>query len=139
MKIVYKYNNIDIKTYGVSVSKGKGFMGRPERKVPKKYEYPDENGYIPDLTNVKYKERVITLECFIVANSAIDLVSKFNAFSKAMMQSELVPFVITINTTQVFAGNVFVSNISDLNKTLKDGQNVGTFILSIIEPNPTIS
>ena len=139
MKIVYKYNGIDLKTYGVSVSKGKGFMGRPERKVPKKYEYPDENGYIPDLTNTKYKERIITLECFIVANSAIELVSKFNAFTSAMMQSELVAFTVSINSTQVFTGNVFVSNISALNKTLKDGQNVGTFILSIIEPNPTIS
>lgn len=138
MKIIYKYNQVDLKSYGVSVSRGRGFLGRPERKEPKKYEYPDENGYIPDLTNTKYKERIITLECFIVANSAIELVSQFNAFSKAMMQSEPVPFAVTINTTNVFSGNVFVSNISDLQKTFKDGENVGTFILSIVEPNPTI-
>lgn len=139
MKIIYKYNGIDLKTYGVSVSKGRGFMGKPERKEPKKYEFPDEHGYIPDLTTPIYKERSISLDCYIMADSAVDLVTKFNAFSSAMLSvTGLVPFTVTINTTQVYSGNVYASSISELNKTFEEGKNVGTFTLTIIEPNPTI-
>ena len=139
MKIIYNYNGVDLKTYGVSVSKGRGFMGKPERKEPKKYEFPDEHGYIPDLTVPVFKERSISLDCYIMADSAVDLVTKFNAFSTAMLSvTGLVPFTVTINTTQVYSGNVYTSSISELNKTFEEGKNVGTFTLTIIEPNPTI-
>lgn len=139
MKITYKYNNVDLKTYGVSVAKGRGFIGKPERKEPKKYEFPDEHGYIPDLAVPVFKERTISLDCYIIADNAIDLVTKFNAFSSAMLSvTGLVSFTVTIDATQVFSGNVYTSGISELNKTFDEGKNVGTFTLTIIEPNPTI-
>lgn len=140
MNIVYTYNGVDLKTYGVSVSKGRGFLGDPERKDPKKYEYPDENGYIPDLVDPVYKERTITLECYIVADNPVQLATKHKTFTRAMTGvTGLVPFTVTINGTQVFSGSVYADKVSDINKTFSDGKNVGTFNLTIVEPNPTIS
>lgn len=139
MKITYKYNNVDLKTYGVSVAKGRGFIGKPERKEPKKYEFPDEHGYIPDLAVPVFKERTITLDCYIIGSSATDLVTKFNTFSTAMLGvTDLVAFTVAIDSTTVFTGNVYTSGISELSKTFDEGKNVGTFTLTIIEPNPTI-
>lgn len=139
MNIVYKYNGTDLKTFGVRVSKGKGFLGRPERKEPKKYEYPDKHGFLPDLATPVYKEREITLDCFIVAENAISLASMFNSFSSAIMDvTAVVPMLISINGTQIYSGSVYASEISQLNKTFDQGKNVGTFTITIIEPNPTI-
>ena len=140
MKIVYKYNNVDLKTYGVSVSKGKGFLGDPERKDPKKYEYPDENGYLPDLTTPVYKERTITLECYIAADSAILLATKHKAFTRAMTGvTGLVPFTVTIDGTVIYSGSVYADKITDLNKEFSNGKNIGTCTLTIVEPNPEIA
>ncbi len=139
MKVVYKYNNVDLKTYGVSVARGKGFLGVPQRKKPKVYEYPEHNGYAVDLSVPVYEARKITLDCFITANSAIQLASMYNAFTKAMLNvTDTVPFGVFINNSQVFSGKVFTESVSELNKTFEHGKNVGTFTLTIIEPEPTI-
>ena len=140
MKVTYKYNNVDLRNYGVRVSKGRGFLGTPARKEPKKYEYPDENGYLPDLVNPVYEARKITLECFIVADNAIQLSSRYTTLTGALLSAtSLVPLLVEIGTTPVFSGDVYTASISELNNTLSEGKNVGTFNIEIVEPSPIIS
>lgn len=140
MRVTYKYNNVDLRNYGVRVSKGRGFLGVPARKEPKKYEYPDENGYLPDLTNPVYEARTITLECFIMADSAIQLSSKYKTLTEALLSvTSLVPLIVEIDTTRVFSGDVYTVSISELNNIFSEGKNIGTFNIEIVEPNPTIS
>lgn len=140
MRVTYKYNNMDLRNYGVRVSKGRGFLGVPARKEPKKYEYPDENGYLPDLIDPVYEARTVTLECFIIADNAIQLSSRYKTLTDILLSvTSLVPFIVEIDAIQVFSGNVYTKSISELNKFFSEGKNVGTFNIEIVEPNPTIS
>ncbi len=140
MKVVYTYNGADLKSFGVCVSKGEGFLTVPARKKPNIYEYPDSNGYLPDLAVPVFEARTITLDCFIVADDASDLVSKLNSFSKAILcVTSLVPFSVSIDGSHVFSGNVYATDISDPEKTFVDGKNVATFKVTIVEPEPNVS
>lgn len=135
MNIKYSYNGKNLKDYGVFVSKGRGFIGSPRRKEPKKYEWSDESGFVPDLINPVYEARTITLECFIVAESAVDLIHRFNAFTSELIGvTSLVPLVIEVKGQVVYIGNTYTSAISELNKTFSEGKNTGTFTITIIDP-----
>ena len=139
MKVSYQYNGTPFEAYGVYVSNGGGFLGAPTRKTPKTYEYPDHNGYLPDLEVPVYEARTISLDCFIVTDSAAGLITQYTAFTKALLGvTQTVPLTVSIDGGQVYTGQVYTSAISDLVKTFVDGRNVGTFKVTIIEPEPTV-
>ena len=139
MKVSYQYNGISFASFGVYVSNGGGFLGAPARKKPKTYEYPDHNGYLPDLEVPVYEARTISLDCFIVTDSAAELVTRFTAFTKALLGVTVtVSFSVAIDGSTVYTGQVYTSAISDIVKTFVDGRNVGTFKVTIIEPEPTV-
>ena len=139
MKVSYQYNGTPFEAYGVYVSNGGGFLGAPARKKPKTYEYPDYNGYLPDLEAPVYEARTISLDCFIVTDSAAGLITQYTTFTKALLGvTQTVPLTGSIDGGQVYTGQVYTSAISDLVKTFVDGRNVGTFKVTIIEPEPTV-
>lgn len=138
MKVIYTIDGVNLKTYGVYVSSGTGFLGLPKRKAPETYEYPDENGFLPDLSKVVYEKRDIILDCFMKADSAVLLASKFKSFSQAMLsKTQLARLVVSLESnTVIFAGDVYVEEISQINKQFSKGINVGTFKIDIVEPQP---
>ena len=139
MKVSYQYNGTSFASFGVYVSNGGGFLGAPARKKPKTYEYPDHNGYLPDLEVPVYEARTISLDCFIVTDSAAGLIAQYTAFTKALLGvTATVSFSVAIDGSTVYTGQVYASAISDLVKTFVDGRNVGTFKVTIIEPEPTV-
>lgn len=139
MKVSYQYNGTSFASFGVYVSNGGGFLGAPARKKPKTYEYPDHNGYLPDLEVPVYEARTISLDCFIVTDSAAGLIAQYTAFTKALLGVTVtVPFSVAIDGSTVYTGQVYASAISDLVKTFVDGRNVGTFKVTIIEPEPVV-
>lgn len=141
MDITYIFDSVNFKTHGVYVSKSEGLIGRPNRKEPEKYHYPDESGYVPDLATVAYEARKITLDCFIKAAGPLDLVSQYNSFTAAMLGKTAVKTLqvaIVSGVTSLYF-QAYVESISELDKTLKAGRNVGTFKIVFIEPRPAIS
>ena len=139
MNVTYQYNGMDFRAQGVYVANGGGFLGAPARKKPKQYEYPDHNGYLPDLEKPVYEARTITLDCFLVTDTAAELVTRFTSFSKSLLGvTGLVPFSVALDGVNIFSAQVYTSAISDLAKTFVDGRNVGTFKVTIIEPEPTV-
>ena len=139
MEINYQYNGASFASYGVYVSNGSGFLGTPARKKPKTYEYPDHNGYLPDLEEPVYEARTISLDCFILTDSAAELVTRYTAFTKALLGvTKTVSLSVSIDGGTVYSGQVYTSAISDMVKTFVDGRNVGTFKVTIIEPEPTV-
>ena len=129
----------DFRAQGVYVANGGGFLGAPARKKPKQYEYPDHNGYLPDLEKPVYEARTITLDCFLVTDTAAELVTRFTAFSKALLGvTGLVPFSVALDGANIFSAQVYTSAVSNMTKTFVDGRNVGTFKVTIIEPEPTV-
>ena len=139
MKVSYQYNGTSFASFGVYVSNGSGFLGAPARKNPKTYEYPDHNGHLPDLEAPVYEARTISLDCFIVTDSAAELVTRYTSFTKALLGvTQTVPLTVSIDGGRVYTGQVYTSAISDLAKTFVDGRNVGTFKVTIIEPEPVV-
>ena len=138
MNIVYQFNGYNFKDFGVYVSLGKGLIGKPKRKKPNIFEYPDESGYVADLKNEIYEPRIIELFCFIKAATINDLIDNYNSFTSELFS------ILETKQLQVNIGTkslnflVYVENISDLDKIISDGMNVGTFTVKLIEPDTSI-
>ena len=138
MNVFYKYDNNAFRTYGVFVSGSDGIIGMPERKAPNKYEYPDESGYVPDLSNVIYEAREIDLTCFIKAATAEELISKYEAFTALLSEvKETKTLSITVGTKSL-SFEVFCQKIGKIKKTFTKVVNVGTFTIKFIEPDTSI-
>lgn len=140
MDITYTFNSVNFKTYDVFVSGSSGLLGLP----PKKYEifeYPGESGNVPDLAHAHYDVRTIELSCFIKAESAGALTTNFSAFVKIFNQAATKKLSVTIGSgsaAKSLSYLVYLKSISTLKKTFCDGLNVGTFTLTLIEPDTSI-
>lgn len=138
MTVQYKFNNIDFKTYGVYVSDSNGIIGKPPRKKPNIFEFAGESGNIPDLKDIRYDVRTITLTCFIKAASATALIDNFTSFRNAISdQTDTKTLSITVGTKSL-SYDVYIDEISDLTKKFMDGTNFGTFTIKFIEPDTSI-
>lgn len=137
--VAYKINSVTFISKKAYVSQSHGLIDRPERKPVLSYEWPDETGTQYDLVNpLQYKERKIWLEMFILGTNWNEIKSNFKAimdeFDKAGTQSlSVTPF--TGGTELKY--EVIIDGAVILNKRFQDGDMVGTFTLSMIEPNPT--
>ena len=131
---------MNFKTYGVYVSKSEGLIGKPKRKAPEIYEYPDESGHIADLATATYEARKITLDCFIKAPGVVELVSNYNTFTALILAKTAVKTLqVAIPGMSSLYFQVYVSDLSELEKKFKDGVNVGTFRIVFIEPQPPVA
>ena len=139
MTITYTFDGANFSTYGVFVSGSEGLMGVPKRKAPEKYEYPDSNGQVVDLSSVVYEARTIKLDCFIKASSVALLMSQYYAFTK-LIQAKTGNKTLSVSVDgNALTFSSYVDDISDLKKKFNSGQNVGTFTITFIEPEPVIS
>ena len=83
--MVWKLDDIDLEDYGVIVSKSSGVFDFPEM-VDKSTNWLDENGkdYWQALGDVKYQDREINLNCYILAGDYADFKAKVTAFYAAI-------------------------------------------------------
>lgn len=144
MKIKYNFNGKNFKTdYGVRVKSAEGLLDIPDRKDIKKYEFPDSSGYSPELTTVVYEERKITIDAFIKADTAKELVENYYKLCydlKNQTDVKTLQVVITpkTGTAKTLTFSVYCEKISQIKKRFVDGQNYGTFTITFIEPEPNI-
>ncbi len=136
MNIVYKFNSINFKTHGVSVSGSTGLLGLPPKRI-ETFDIPGESGRAADLAHATFDVRTIELDCFIKAASAEALTSAFRAFVGIFDQTAVKTLSVNVgNVTLSFL--VYLNKVSALKKTFCDGVNVGTFTLTLIEPDTSI-
>ncbi|MDR1455677.1 MAG: phage tail family protein [Tannerella sp.] len=137
MRIDYVFSGSTFSGYGVYVSRSTGLLGRPRRKDPEIYEYPGESGHIPDLATVVYEPRRITLACFILAASANEIISRYEAFTSFLYgQTEVCPLAMRIDGSTKLSFNCYVKELSDISKRFRSGRNAGEFTITFIEPKP---
>lgn len=135
MNITYSFDGLSFKTYGVSVSKSKGWFGQPARKKPEIYNYPEESGFVADLETVAYEARKITLECYIKSSSASEIINNFNAFTGAILgKTDTKVLTISIPTVYSISYYVYIDEPIELDVKISGGKNVGTFKLVFVEP-----
>ena len=136
MDIIYSVNGAYFKEFGVNVESSSGF-GALKRKEPENYDFPDQNGSSPDLTNPYYEQREMKFECWIKGNNWQHLYNNFQQFIKLFQQSGTQRLVIEyppIATTRVY--QVYLSAEVELKSRIKKGVLFAKFDLRLIEPNP---
>jgi len=137
MTIDYFYNGNRFRDYGVTVSGSKGLIGLPPRRKPNVFDYPDESGNVPDLAKVIYEVRTVELSCFMVASSASSINTQWLNFTKMLNVSGLKGLQVTSGGFSLSL-QVYVSDISLIEKKWRDGKMHGTFTLKFIEPDTSI-
>lgn len=146
MTITYSFNSKEfVTTYGVKVLSGQGLFDIPDRKDIQEYKFPDSNGYVPELSTVVYKERKITLKCIITASTPAGLIDNYYKFCYDLKnQTETktleVVFTPTTGTAKTLTFSTYCKSITQLEKQkFKDGENIASFTVTFIEPEPSIT
>ena len=78
--VEYYIDGHNFKEFGVYVSKSSGLVGRLERKEPLQVEYDDYHGVVRSKTRPRFRERTITLNCFLEASGRAAYVEWTQAF-----------------------------------------------------------
>lgn len=127
----WKIDDIDFKTYGVSVYKSAGVLDMP-RMVDTSNDWLDRNGrdYWQPAEDVKYQEREITLNCYIKATGYEQFKTKVLAFYAALFapgeRTLLTPFGNSIS------GIIVQDAISMVRRTqYVSSQQIGMFQLRL--------
>lgn len=132
--VEYYIDGKNFKDYGVYVSESSGITSKLEIKDLLKTDYPDCNGYSIDPVNIRYKERNITLKCFIESKGWNDYIPKFNSFMD-LFNGGYHRFKIEVGV-YILVYEIYVQSSIDPQKTWDPNYMVGTFDIKMIEPNP---
>jgi len=133
--LVWKINDVDFIDYGVYVSASKNLMEALEMKDPEVEKWAGQHGEFLDLTAPRYEARVIELECFLAGQGKLDFFNKVRAFVQAIQKKGLQKFTVeTSDKPLIFM--VVMQNSMDLDKKWNEEEMVGTFSITLREPQP---
>ncbi len=138
--VEYYINGINFKEFGVYVSKANGLVGQLERKEGATAEYDTYHGRAYDYNYVRYKERKISLECFIEAHSRSAFIEWMDHFFEQFRLKGTRRLKVEYNgSTKPLVYDVMMLEGADPDKTFpkyEEKTMVGTFTLNLEEPDP---
>ena len=136
MSIIYYLDGVDLLTYGVHVSSSKGLISRPKIKNPVSHNWETIHGESVDLASKYYEARDLELECFIVASTKQDFITKcgqfFDQFDKAYTRR----LMVQVDELAPLVYEVYIPGEIEIKKEWKEATMVGTFTLKLREPEP---
>lgn len=137
--VEYYIDGTNIKDMGVYVSKSTGIIGGLERKESLSVDYDNYHGTVVDKKRPRYKERTITLDCFLEASSKssfIEWVMMFiGLFQKPGNQRLKIEYD---GEERPLVYEIYCPNPTDVEKdwSYDDDLMVGTFKLKLVECEP---
>lgn len=138
--VEYYIDGKNFKDFGVYVSKSAGLVGRLERKEALQVDWDNYHGIVRDKRRPRYKERTITLDCFIEASSRSAYVEWVNMFFSQFDMAGNHRFKVEYDgKAKPLVYEVELLDEADPDKTWGqyDGDiMVGTFKLKLIEDEP---
>lgn len=138
--VEYYIDGKNIKEYGVFVSKSKGIVGQLERKEGLSVDWSNYHGIARDKKRKRYKERTISLECFIEAPSRSTYVERVYEFFKLFDSDGNHRLKIEYDgKTKPLVYEVELHDAVDPEKKWGQYSNdlmVGTFTLKLVEDEP---
>ena len=135
-QLEYYLNGVNFKEYGIRVESSAGVLDLPKLKTPASVEWPDYHGKVIDLSEKRYEEREITLNCWLKANGKMDFVEKVNAFIENFRQDGTQRLMISIHPTKPLVYEVYNEDGVAPSKRWHDDKMIGTFTLKLKEPDP---
>lgn len=136
MDVTYYLDGVDLKTYGVYISKSEGLLSRPRVKPGIRTDWADYHGEVVDLSQRVYEARKITLTCFIYAENKESFITKANTFLDAMDLPGTRRLMVVVDPTKPLLYEVYLAEGVELSNAWSDDAMVGTFVLELVEPSP---
>lgn len=136
MNVVYKIDGVDISTYGVYVSASDGLLSRPNFKKPTAHSWPEYHGEVVDLNIRVYEPRTIQLDCFIVADSKEQFLTKCNTFLSIFEKSGTLRLFVSVDPDKPLLYEVYLDAGMDVKKIWSNHQMTGRFSIKLREPEP---
>ncbi len=137
--VEYYVDGVNFKEFGVHVSASAGIIGMLERKEPLTVDWDSYHGLVVDTKRPRYKERTITLDCFIEASSKTSFVDWVQLFMSKFQASGTQRLRVEYDgKVKPLYFQVFAQAGADISKnwTYDNDLMVGTFRLTLIEPEP---
>lgn len=138
--VEYFIDGHNFKDYGVFVSKSKGIVGQLERKEGLSVDWSNYHGIARDKKRKRYKERTISLDCFIEASSRSAYVERVYDFFKLFEADGNHRLKIEYDgKTKPLVYEVELHDAVDPEKKWGQYSNdlmVGTFTLKLVEDEP---
>lgn len=138
--VEYYIDGVNFKDYGVSVSKSDGIIGRLAQKEALQVDYDNYHGIVRDRKRKRYKERTITLDCFLEASGRsafVEWCSRFMALFDGDGTHRLT--IEYDGKAKPLVYEVGLFDDTDITKTwgtYNTDLMVGTFKLKLIEDEP---
>jgi Phage tail protein len=129
-------DNVDTRDYGVHVSQSYGLTGKPDLKKPVSMDWVNYHGQSVYLTKKYYEARTIKLDCFIKASDSNDFIYKMNAFFDIFDKPFTSRLAVTVDNSEPLCYEVYLEDGIDIKKTWSSGIMIGTFTLTLKEPEP---
>lgn len=136
MAVIYELDGIDLREYGIHVSKSSGIVGRPNVKSRRSVSYADEDGEYVDLQKCRYEKRDITLECSIVGDQD-EVVGHYNQFIAVLHNPGTHRVkVVTSDGSKPLVFEVYLNDNTYATPYWCQGDNVMTFSVKLTEAKP---
>lgn len=138
--VEYYIDGVNFKDYGVSVSKSDGIIGRLAQKEALQVDYDNYHGIVRDRKRKRYKERTITLDCFLEASGRCAFVEWCSRFMALFDGDGTHRLTIEYDgKAKPLVYEVGLYDDTDITKTwgtYNTDLMVGTFKLKLIEDEP---
>lgn len=138
--VEYYVDGQNFKDFGVYVSASNGLLGQLERKEGMTEDWGTRHGMMRAVNHPRYKERTITLECFIEASSRSAFVEWQNRFFECFRGKGTHRLRVEYNgSTKPLVYEVIMQTGVSPEKqwgTYNNNVMVGTFTMELIEDDP---
>ena len=138
--VEYYINGKNFKDFHVEVSKSSGLFGRLAKKSSLEVDWDDYHGTVKDTSTPRYKDRTITLQCFIEASSRAQFVTRVMDFFREFEGGGTKRFVCEYDgTSKPLIYEVTLDEEADPDKVwskYNEGLMVGTFQVKLVEYSP---
>jgi hypothetical protein len=134
--MIYYIDGHNFKEYGIYVAGSNGVIDGLSLKEPEKYDWPDYHGEQVDLSAKRYKSREITLDCWMLVSSNTDMIQKANSFFIQLSKPGTRRLMIDTGEGKPLVYEVYWLEGIKIDKKWRAGENIGTFALKLVEPDP---
>jgi hypothetical protein len=136
IQVDYFIDDHKFRDFGVFVRSSSGLFDRPKFKKPLSHSWAEEHGESVDLGLMVYETRRLDLDCFFVADDVVAFSETLPVFLDLFNKNRLLQFRVEAGESNPLLYMVYMSDSVTVSKQFRDGKMVGTFKLTLLEPEP---
>ena len=135
-QLEYFIEGINFTEFGMRVESSSGVLDLPKLKSPASVDWADYHGKVIDLSEKRYQEREITLNCWLKSSGKMDFVERCNNLFSLFQKDGTQRLMISIHPTKPLVYEVYCEDGVAVSKSWHDDKMIGTFYLKLKEADP---